>query len=794
MEIEQSQMRTLNAEMLDPTVEAARRAANLRVRVGSGDPLDVRSLVIEERMSSLFTIRLVVVSASTDLDFDAIVGHEASFSMTRPRRHEASRTWTGICSDLQQLTVEERGLSTYELTLVPSMWLLTQRKNHRMFQHRSELAIALAILGEWGITPEVAVVDAPRPREYRVQYGETDFAFVSRMLEEAGISFFFRVGDEGATLVLSDAPHATEARSPAIAFRDRPTQADQDHVTMVRLGQQIRPGRYTVRDYDSRLPASYPLAASAAIPGGGLESRLEAHDYAPGAFLFAGATDGGTPSADDRGTSRSDEKEAARLASRRLEAERASRRRVTFRTTASDLGPGVVMTIVDHPRSELDGTERLLIVASRHEGLSSEDWTHICEATRASAPYRPRLETPRPKVAGVECATVVGPSGDEIHTDEFGRVRVHFHWDRESQMDEKSSCWIPVSHAWGGAGYGGTNLPRIGQEVIVDFLSGDPDRPVVVGRVYTNQQKTPYKLPENKTQSGWRSCSTNQTGGYNEIMFEDAAGKELVRMQAEKDLDKLVKNDETVVIGRDRTKLVKHDDALTVNHDRTKKVDHDEAVTIGNDRTEEVVRDESLLIGNDRTEKVVRDETVLIGHDRTKRVDNDDDLSVGGNRSKTVEQNEREVVAVSRTRTVGVNEAVTVGVNQSVNVGMAQQVNVGASQSVSVGGAQTVSVGMMATESVGLAKMLTVGAAYQISVGAVMNTTVALMQTEQVGMTKSVNVGQTLSITAGETITLTCGESSVTLAKDGTITLKGKMVAVTGSDGVDVVGKVINLN
>jgi type VI secretion system secreted protein VgrG len=775
---EQAQMRTLNAEGLDPTVEAARLAANLRVRVDSGEPLDVRSFVIEERMSSLFTIRLGVVSASTDLDFDAIVGHEASFSMTRPRRHDASRTWTGICCDLQQLTAEDRGLSTYELTLVPSMWLLTQRRNHRMFQHRSELAIALAILGEWGITPEVAVVDAPRPREYRVQYGETDFAFLSRMLEEAGISFFFRVGDEGATLVLSDAPHAAEARSPAIAYRDRPTQADQDHVTKVRLGQQVRPGRYTVRDHDARLPANYPLAATAAVPGDGVEGRLEAHDYAPGAFLFGGATEGGTPCADDRGTSRSDEKEGARLASRRLEGERASRRRVDFRTTASDLGPGVVMTIVDHPRSELDGTERLLVVASRHEGLASEDWVHTCEATRASAPYRPRLETPRPKVAGVECATVVGPSGDEIHTDEFGRVRVHVHWDRESQMDEKSSCWIPVSHAWGGAGYGGTNLPRIGQEVIVDFLSGDPDRPVVVGRVYTNQQKTPYKLPENRTQSGWKSCSTQQTGGYNEIMFEDAAGKELVRMQAEKDLDKLVKNDETVVIGRDRTKQVKHDDALTVNHDRIKKVDNDEAVTIGNDRTEEVLRDE----------------TVLIGRDRTKRVESEDDLSVGGNRTKTVEQNEREVVAISRTRTVGVNEAVTVGVNQTVNVGMAQQVSVGASQSVSVGGAQTVNVGMMATETVGLAKMLTVGAAYQISVGAVMNTTVALMQSEQVGLTKSVDVGQSLTVTAGETITLTCGESSVTLAKDGTITLKGKMVAVTGTDGVDVLGKVINLN
>src|SRR5262249_42052966 len=157
-----------------------------------------------------------------------------------------------------------------------------------------------------------------------------------------------------------------------------------------------------------------------------------------------------------------------------------------------------------------------LVVESQIDGVLDRSFSHHVEARSADRPYHPPIVTPRPKVNGVESATVVGPPGEEIHTDEFGRVRVQFHWDREGKLDDNSSCWIHSSQPWGGAGYGGVNLPRVGQEVLVDFLGGDPDRPVIVGRVYTNLQKVPYKLPANKTQSGWKSNSTNNTGGYNE--------------------------------------------------------------------------------------------------------------------------------------------------------------------------------------------------------------------------------------------------------------------------------------
>jgi type VI secretion system secreted protein VgrG len=712
---------------------------NLRLEIASGDALDVRHFSVQEQLSALFLVSIVAVSENPSIDFDAVVGQPARFAM-QAGLHQ--RFWSGLCNHFELLRAEPTGLSTYRFSIVPTMWLLTQRKNYRMFQHISEPDIAVKLLSEWGIEPERKIdAGAYKKRKYRVQYAESDFAFVNRMLEEAGITYHFAQKSEETRLVLSDAPQSNARRDAPLTFLDDASmvqRVDIEFATSVQMHQQVRPGKYAMRDHDYRKPPTYKLM-SMASKGLAVEEKLERYEYTPGAFLFG--TDSGekTPSADDRGKTHTDEKEAAVLAQKRLDAKRGKGWVCSFETNAYDLAPGVVLSFLGHPHAALGDGKALLVVEASLTGTAQGEWSLRCEARKADLPFRPAQSTPKPKVNGVESATVVGPAGEEIHTDEFGRVRVHFHWDRESKMDEGSSCWIHVSQPWGGAGYGASNLPRIGQEVLVDFLGGDPDRPVIVGRVYTNLQKTPYKLPDNKTQSGWKSQSSPAGGpsNYNEIMFEDKKGQELVRMQAEKDLNKLVKHDEQVAIGNDRTKQVGHDDGLTVGHDRTRQVGHDETVQIGNDRTRFVGNNESVTVGSNRT------------------------------------------------KIVGQNESTTVGVNQNMTVGAAQSLKVGATQTVTVGGAQAVTVTLAAAETVGLAKALTVGAGYQVTVGGAMNTTVGLVQAEEVGLTKTVTVGQKIEFT--------CGAAKLVLEKSGKVTLEGTEFVFKSSGPVGVTGQKVTV-
>jgi type VI secretion system secreted protein VgrG len=581
------------------------RDSRFLLSVASGDALDVRAFSIHERISTLFSASITAVSESPDLDFESIIGRPARFEVQAGLAGGVrTRVWTGICKEVREVAVEERGLSTYEVEIVPVLWLADQRRNHRMFQLLSDVDIASKILSEWGIEPDLRLNASYKKRKYRVQYGESDYAFVCRLLEDAGVSFFF-TGDSGETrLVLSDAPETADLRAPRIPFRDQPGDVDREHVTKVRAGRRVRPGRYTLRDHDYRRPPSYRLLASAAAESA-VEQQLERFHYAPGAFLFESDRGDPTPAADDRGRYRTDEAEAAAIAQRRLEAQRSEAFSCTFDSNAVDLAPGVVFGMVDHPRKELGDDRRLLVVEARLQCEVGRHFVVEAEARSAAVRFRPPLTTPKPKTNGVESATVVGPAGEEIHTDEFGRVRVHFHWDRESQMDQNSSCWIHVSQPWGGTGYGGVNLPRIGQEVLVDFLGGDPDRPVIVGRVYTNLQKVPYQLPDNKTQSGWKSNSTNQTGGYNELMFEDAAGQELLRMQAEKDHHKLVKNDEEHTVGRDRTRQVKRDESVTIGKDRHHQVGQTERIQVG--------QNQSMSVGVNRVAQVGNNDTTIVG-------------------------------------------------------------------------------------------------------------------------------------------------------------------------------------
>ncbi|NUP07200.1 MAG: type VI secretion system tip protein VgrG [Polyangiaceae bacterium] len=569
--------------------------SNLTATIASGDSLDVRSFQVQTEMSGVFLVSLVVRTKNADIDFDTVVGAPASFN-ARPRTG-TPLAWSGLCSDMELLAAEPGGLSTHRLTIVPKLWLLTQRRNYRMFQFQSEIDIASALLGEWGIQHERRLTSQYKKRKYRVQYGESDYDFLSRMLEDAGVSFFC---EEGESLVLSDTPQEGAPRVLPLLFRDNVDRLGSNYATDVTVGRRVRPGKYVLQDHDYRRPAGFSLAGTAA---GGLatEARLERFHYVPGASLFEAAASGETPNADDRGASRHDPESANRLAKARLASKQARARQVSFRTDLLDIAAGAVITMADHPRSDLGLGKPQLVLSSLVSGSHDGEWSNQILAVDASKPYAPMMKTPKPRTKGVESATVVGPTGEEIHTDEFGRVRVRFHWDREAKGDETSSCWIHVNQPWSGSGYGGSNLPRIGQEVLVDFLGGDPDRPVIIGRVYTNLQKTPYKLPDDKTRSGWRSNSTGGGGGYNELMFEDRLGGELVNLQAQRDMTVLVKNDESKNVVRNRKHAIGNNNEETVAVNERYAVGQKQELSVGDSRDVQVAKDQNHTIGDTAT-------------------------------------------------------------------------------------------------------------------------------------------------------------------------------------------------
>ncbi|MDC3959505.1 type VI secretion system Vgr family protein [Polyangium jinanense] len=604
----------------------------LSLVLDSQTALDVRRFSIAEGISSLFSVTLEAFSSDAALSFDDVVGQRARFTI---RRGAEERTWSGICCGARLIRVEEDGLSTYEITLVPMLWLLTQRVNRRIFQHLSEPEIATRLLDDWQIPRELRLSETYKPRELRTQYDESDHAFLCRQLEDAGISYFFEEKDGETVVVLSDAPHRAEPRPTRLPFKADVTMVTGEYATRAQAGRELRPGRFVMRDRDHRLSAAYPLEARADARALDVETRLERFRADPGAFLYQANPGGGTPVADDRGAYRSDERVARSLAQKRLEAEREGAVTFGFDTNALDLAPGVVVHVDGHPRPEF--ARGLLVVGTRLDGTQDGDWTHVCEARSVELPYRPPRVTPTPRAQSIETATVVGPHGEEIHCDEFGRVRVHFHWDRESTMDEQSSCWIPVSQAWSGAGYGALNLPRVDQEVLVAFLDGVPDRPMIVGRVHTALQKVPYSLPASKTQSGWRTASSPGGNGYNEILFEDKKGGEFIRVHAERDMHATVQRDMVSTVQRDQTETVRRDRKAIVTRDA---------------------------------------ETI-----------------VGRNAAQLVQDNARQVVGLSSTRVVGVNDVLDVGGDQNVSICGDHNLSVGGSSETKIAGAHSVQVG-----------------------------------------------------------------------------------------------------
>ena len=537
--------------------------------------LSVRRFVVHEAISSLFSVSVWARSPDASVDLSALVGQAAGLRIESGYKfaHEPGRMWSGICACAAQVQAEpEPRLSTYLVTIVPAMWLLTKRSGHRIFQHLSIPDIVDEILAEWRVVPVWEIDRGRCPKlEIKIQYGESDFTFVCRLLEEAGIAFLFEDTGGDTELVLRDEPQAKAMRAAPLPYAEHASQAaEEEFVSNVQIGHEVRPGAFVLRDHDFRRPA-FPLAEEAP-KAEAPEDKNEQVRYEPGSYLAELGAGGDTPVADDKGVARHDTGYGKAKATRLLAGARAGKQSVTFDTNAMDLRPGTVLSLANHVHPDVAGRP-LLATNFSLEGSPTDAWRMTARAVSAELPYRPPAVTPKPVVHGIQSATVVGvktpEEAQEIHVDELGRVRVQFPWDRDGKADDHACCWIRVGQGWGGKAYGLITIPRVGQEVLVAFLDGDPDQPVITGRLFNALNPVPYKLPEEKTVSTWKSDSSPGSNGFNEIKLEDRKGQELFYHQAEKDQRVLIKHDETITVLRDRRKDVTEDETCTTGVHRT---------------------------------------------------------------------------------------------------------------------------------------------------------------------------------------------------------------------------------
>ncbi|MCI0406502.1 MAG: type VI secretion system tip protein VgrG, partial [candidate division Zixibacteria bacterium] len=487
----------------------------------------------------------------------------------------------------------------YKALLVPEFWLLTRLYRSRIFQKMTVRDIVQEVMKSVGISTSrfrFALKRSLPAREYCVQYRETDWDFISRLLEEEGTFYFFEQKDKETVLVMGDSPDAVLAigKPEKILFREpSATGAAKEAVFEFRFAQELRSGKYALKDYNFTRPDVLVEGEAKAKR----DDKLEIYDY-PGYYVVAES--GGVSDAEKfkSGDLTALGKDIAQI---RLEEEQASRCKAEGFSLCRRFLPGFFFELGDHSRF----SGKYLLVSVTHTG--SQPAVPAAGAPKVTyqnqfacipndVVFRPARITPKPVVKGVQNAWVTGPKGEEIYTDSYGRVKVQFPWDREGKKDDKTSCWVRVSSAWAGKGWGAIYIPRIGQEVLVDFLEGDPDRPIIVGRVYNGANLPPYKLPDEKTKSALKSSSSKGGDGFNEIRLEDNKGKEQILIQAEKDLDVRIQNDRREWVGRNRHLIVKQDKFEQVGNKRHETVNGDHLEKIKGDRNLTVEGKEAMQV------------------------------------------------------------------------------------------------------------------------------------------------------------------------------------------------------
>ena len=615
-------------------VSQAQRQVSITSALGA-DALLFSAMSASEQLGRLSEVRVQLVSDNHIVSIADVLGKPMTVTLDLSAG-AGVRHFNGIVTRFSS-TGWRGDLATYEATLHPWLWLLKKSSNCRIFQEKSVTDIIKEVCAKYGgaVSLSLGALTGDYPAlTYCVQYRETDFDFVCRLMEDAGIYFYFTHTDTAHTMVLADSfgAHQLIAGYAALKFAANRQAGGRAGETISEWSAagEIQSSDYALNDYNFEkqgASVSGGLKATSKVAAGFGQPDHEMYDY-PGRYVDAGV--------------------GTKLALARIERLHGQCEQIDGRTDARGLFVGGVFGMAEHPRA--DQERKFLVTSARYQisggefssGGADAPFEFDCKFTAIGHEhaYRPPAIIARPVVQGPQTAMVVGKAGEEIWTDKYGRVKVQFHWDRLGKEDENTSCWVRVSQSWAGKGWGAMAIPRIGMEVVVSFLEGDPDRPLITGCVYNSTTMPPYDLPANQTRSTFKSQSSKGGEGFNEIRFEDKKGEEEVFVHAERDFNRVVKNNDSLKVGfetadkGDQSIAIKNDQTLEVGNDQSAVIKNDQKLEVGNDQTGVVKNDQKLDVGNDQTVKIDGGQKVKVGTTIVIEAGTSIELKVGGSSIK----------------------------------------------------------------------------------------------------------------------------------------------------------------
>ncbi len=729
----------------------------------AADAVRVASFRGDEHLSSLFRYALDVATSPDDVaNLEASLGKEATFLIQRDGAFER-----GVHGILTEIWPDGSYVGTNQarssIVIEPRLANLRYSGGFRIFQQQSVKDIITALVApervdvEWRLRPDPAV------RDYRTQLDESDLEFLERLAADEGLTFFFEHTSDKTTLVFTNNPkgfHPVDGTS-TLDFRDTGGSVTGDHVRSIRRGSRVRTGAVEHRDYDFTKPR-LALVGRSETTGAQSEAnttRREWRDY-PGGFTDPDAE--GTP-----------------RAKMRLEELRTDANVMMGTSSTPRLFSGGQFSLTGHSDKAFNG--KLVVTdvtlsgsvqgAFDQSGTSRGARTDLelvqFVAVLADTPIRPARK--RKPLSRLQTARVVGPAEGDPNVDGFGRINVQFMWDRDGKFDQHSSCAIRMATPNAHASEGFWTAHRVGAEVLVDFLDGDIDRPIVIGAVYNGQEGQPYKQPGNQSRSTWKVRGIPGGTGYNEITFENKTGSEQIILHAQKDQNETILNDHNESIGANHTANVGSNQSVTIGSNQT--------ISVGTDRSLSVGNNETISIGANETISIGANESAQIGANRTTQIGGDDSLTVMGSQTKMIAVADTVLVGAARSLTAA-SEAVTVGTRVKTVAGD-ETTTVGGGRTESVGGDENITIGGQRGTSIGSNETLGVGSTYAIKAG------------EEYVL--KVGDDASLTLTKDGDIVLKTGDSTLSLAKDGTITVKGKNVSVEASSEANIKGDKVAL-